>query len=187
MLAAPAVAAAQVVLPAEDEPHGLTLEAGFGAGFVRTGGEFSRLDSVTFGGSAGAGAWIGPRTTVMLRGVFQSYGVVSGDDSSDYRYWFVGPSLQRWLASWAWVSGGVGYAAYQRATDGGDFRGWSGVGLDLRVGVAPALIDRSRHRFAAWVEVVPATYRYRQQSIPEGPVDWDVFVSTTFNVGYQLR
>jgi hypothetical protein len=175
-------------VPAQDAPHGVTVEAGFGAGFVRTGGPYSRFDSITFGGSAGAAWWVTPRTAIGLRGVLERYHVVSGDDQSEYRYWFVGPSVQHWLTPWAWVSGGIGYAQYQHAVDDSDdFHTFPGVGLDLRAGVSGALVDGSRHRFGAWLEVVPATYRHRTESLPPGPVDWDVYVSTTINVGYQLR
>jgi hypothetical protein len=72
---------------------------------VRTGGAYGRLDSVTTGGSVAAGVWLSPRTALTGRLVLASYGTASGDDSSDYRYWFFGRSLQHWLRPWAWISG----------------------------------------------------------------------------------
>ena len=116
-----------------------------------------------------------------------TYGTTSGDDSSDYRYWFIGPSLQRWLTTWAWVSGGVGFALYQEASDGGSFGSSGGAGLDLRIGVSLGLSEQSPHRLGVWLETIPAAYRYIPRSLPPPPAEWDVFMSTTVNIGYQFR
>jgi len=177
-----------VVLPraARAEPEGLTLEGGFGGGFV-TGGPFDQTNSVTFGGSVAAGMWLSPRLALTGRVALTTYGEVKGDDSSDARYWFAGPSAQRWLTDWAWVSGGAGLAVYQQASDGGAFTSSGGVGLDLRAGLAFDLIDSSRHRFEVFVEVAPAVFRYIPRSLPPPPAEWDTYISTTFNVGYQFR
>lgn len=169
------------------EPAGATIEAALGGGMVRTGGPFSRLDSVTLGGSVAGGVWLSPRTALTGRLVLATYGTTSGDDSSDFRYWFIGPSLQHWLTPWAWLSAGAGFALYQEVSDGGAFGSSGGAGFDLRVGVARGLDAQSRHRFGVWLEIVPAAYRYIPRSLPPPPAEWDVFVSTTLNIGYQLR
>jgi hypothetical protein len=173
------------VAPAE--PTGLTVEAALGGGMVRTGGPFSRLDSVTTGGSVAAGVWLSPRTALTGRLVLATYGTTSGDDSSDDRYWFLGPSLQHWLKPWAWISAGAGFALYQEASDGGSFGSSGGWGFDLRIGVAFGVSDQSPHRLGAWLELVPAAYRYIPRARPSPPAEWDVFMSTTLNLGYQFR
>ena len=172
---------------ARAEPTGVTVEAGLGGGMVRTGGPFSRLDSVTTGGSVAAGVWLSSRTALTGRLALATYGTTSGDDSSDYRYWFIGPSVQHWLRPWAWASGGVGFALYQEASDGGSFGSSGGVGLDLRIGVSLGLGEQSRHRLGVWLESIPAAYRYIPRSLPSPPAEWDVFMSTTLNIGYQFR
>lgn len=174
-------------LVARAESHGFTLEAGFGLGFVRTGGEFSRYDSVTSGGSVAAGIWLSERTALTGRLALHTYGFTSGDDSSAFRYWFLGPSVQHWFTRWAWVSGGAGLAVYQESSDGNPYTGSAGIGLDLRAGIAGGLSDKSRHQLGLWLEVIPAGYRYIFRTNPPPPAMWDAFVSATVNLGYQLR
>lgn len=179
---APVVAAAEPL-------HGLTVEAGFGGGFVRTPDPYSRLDSVTFGGSAGAGVWLTPRLALMGRVTLQHYKWVSGDDSTDYRYWFAGPSAQYWLTDWLWASGGAGLAVYSDKTESSDdYTSWYGLGFDARVGVTAPLIDSSRHKIEAWLEVQPGSYRAVQEDhdAPQ-PTAWDTYVQFSLNVGYQFR
>jgi hypothetical protein len=183
---APVAARAQAGTTALEEPRGLTLEAGLALGVVRTGGDYSRLDSPTRGANLAAGVWLSPRTALTGRLVVQTYGWVSGDDSSDYRYWFVGPSVQHWLTPWAWISGGAGLALYQEASDGGPFTSSGGVGLDLRIGLAIGPLD-GPHRLGLWLELTPAVYSYVRQTLPAPPAEWDAFVSATVNAGYQLR
>jgi hypothetical protein len=183
-----ALAVVWVPLAAQAAPGGVTVEAGLGPGFVRTGpSEFPRYDSVTLGGSVAVGAWLSPRTALTGRVVLQTYGVVSGDDSDDYRYWFVGPSVQHWLTDWAWISGGAGLAVYQRAADGGSFGSSAGIAADLRAGIAVDPLGSSRHRLEAWLELLPATYRYTEVANPPPPAEWRSFASATVNLGYQFR
>lgn len=170
--------------------HGLTLEAGIGGGFVRTPDPFSRLDSITWGGSVGAGTWLTPKLAVMGRIALQYYGTVSGDDSSDYRYWFVGPSAQYWITDWLWASGGAGLAVYSRKTESSDsYASKYGIGFDARVGVTVPLTDHAwRHKVVAWVEAQPGSYRAVQEDrLPPQPTEWDTYVQLSLNVGYQFR
>jgi hypothetical protein len=49
---------------------------------VRIAGAYSRLDSVTTGGSVAAGVWLSPRTALTGRPVLARYGTEGGDDSA---------------------------------------------------------------------------------------------------------
>jgi hypothetical protein len=135
---------------------------------VWTGSDYSRFDVPTLGVSLAAGAWLSPRTALTGRLVVHTYRWVSGDDSSDDRYWFVGPSVQHWLTREAWVAGGAGLAVYQRASDGGSFTSSGGVGLDLRLGLDFDPLD-GPHRLGVWLELTPATYSYVRRTLPAPP------------------
>jgi len=87
---------------------------------------------------------------------------------------------------WAWISGGVGFALYQEASDGGSFGSSAGAGFDLRIGVSLGLGAQSRHRLGMWLEAIPAAYRYIARALPPPAAEWDVFMSTTLNIGYQI-
>lgn len=178
VIALPAAVAAEPV-------QGLTLEAGIGGGAVYRGGSLDRFDSVTFGGSVAAGTWLRPNLALTGRLTMQHYQWVSGDDSSDYRYWFVGPSLQYWPRDWLFVAGGAGPSVYARKTESSDYQSWFGLGLDARVGIAVPVIAGAPHRVAAWLEAQPSVYYYDPGFNPSA--SFDVYAAFTLNVGYQLR
>lgn len=171
--------------PAPAQPHGLTLEAGLGLGVVRTMDPYSRFDSPLYALSLGAGAWLTPRTTLTARVLIGWHGVVSGDDSSDYRYIVAGPSLQHWLTERIWAAVGAGLAVYQSASDGSDdFHTSAGLGLDARFGVL--LYRRANHALHVTLELAPAAYRHVEVSLPPPPAETKTFVVGTVTLGYQF-
>ncbi len=139
-----AASSAPAAVAASQPRHGLTLEAGFGTGWLQNEdyGEVGELSSLLGSASLGAGTWLTPQLALGGRAV-----VAMGENSRiDLGMIFVGPSVQKWFGEHLWVGGAAGAVLLY-----GDRKPQSGVedlgvggaslggGVELRAGYAVSL------------------------------------------------
>jgi hypothetical protein len=142
---------------------GFTFEVGYGPAVVQAFGTSSHLESILHSVSTDVGMWLSPRTALSWRIATAYYKFVDGDDETAKLYAVTGPSLQRWINDWAWVSVGAGIAMQARSGDFGPYRYSFGAGIDARLGAT--LNQGTRHTFSLALEIDRISFFDSNQSI----------------------
>jgi hypothetical protein len=104
--------------------------------------------------SLGIGGWINPNTAITLRiagvTIFPEEGITATS-------FFVGPSVQMFVAPKIWIGGGAGIAAARVADNSGNSEILEkALGLDLRAGFL--VMESGVHSLSVSAEITPAFY-----------------------------